>query len=326
VDGVALVTCPVAPGLAPVAPARLRIRRLPSMSTVTGVNTSATGRLLDELAGLLLPVVMPLVRRLPAIILVLAGLITLMGVLVLVGAHRDDAQIRAHSAVATAQVLPGSDFSRTLIAFTTANGETVSPEKGVFYPRGLQPGQIVRVEYDSTHPDRVRVLGRDASVGSWPIGLMVAITWAIALPVGFTLRGRQLRRLEGDRLAASIAAAAAAATPEGAGDGAGPDGSDPDGAGPGGADRGDAGEVDQAGSGTAPEFDSADVAGSAANGSAADGPAANGSAAANGSTADGPAANGSGLADSTAADRDGTGAGSSDNAPAKSAPASTDAA
>ena len=209
------------------------------MSTVTGVNSSATGRLLDELAGLLLPVVMPLVRRLPAMILVLAGLITLMGVLVLVGAHRDDAEIRAHSAVATAEVLPGSDFSRTLIAFTTADGETVSPEKGVFYPRGLQPGQIVRVEYDSTHPDRVRVLGRDASVGSWPIGLVVAITWAIALPVGFTLRGRQLRRLESDRLAASIAAAAAAATPgsdDASTDGSAPDGSDPDGSGPDGSD------------------------------------------------------------------------------------------
>jgi hypothetical protein len=245
------------------------------MSTVAGVNSSATGRLLDELAGLLLPVVMPLVRRLPAMILVLAGLITLMGVLVLVGAHRDDAEIRAHSAVATAEVLPGSDFSRTLIAFTTADGETVSPEKGVFYPRGLQPGQIVRVEYDSTHPDRVRVLGRDASVGSWPIGLVVAITWAVALPVGFTLRGRQLRRLEGVRLAASIAAAAAAATPGSAGsasdgpdsdgpdsdssdfdssdfdssdpdssdpDGSGPDGSDPDGSGPAGTGAGDGGK------------------------------------------------------------------------------------
>ncbi|HEX4250852.1 MAG TPA: DUF3592 domain-containing protein [Pseudonocardia sp.] len=181
------------------------------MSTVTGANTSATGRLLDELAGLLLPVVMPLVRRLPAMILVLAALISLMGVLVLVGAHRDDAEIRAHSAVATAEVLPGSDFSRTLIAFTTAKGETVSPERGVFYPRGLQPGQIVRVEYDTTHPDRVRVLGRDASVGSLPIGLMLLVTWAIALPVGFSLRGRQLRRMEADRLAASIAEATAAA-------------------------------------------------------------------------------------------------------------------
>ena len=198
------------------SPAPLRIRRLPLMSTVTGANTSATGRLLDELAGLLLPVVMPLVRRLPAMILVLAGLISLMGVLVLVGAHRDDAEIRAHSAVATAEVLPGSDFSRTLIAFTTAKGETVSPERGVFYPRGLQPGQIVRVEYDSTHPDRVRVLGRDASVGSLPIGLMLLVTWAIALPVGFSLRGRQLRRMEADRLAASIAEATAAAGKAGA--------------------------------------------------------------------------------------------------------------
>jgi len=171
------------------------------MTTVSGAPPSATGRLLDELAGLLLPVVMPLVRRLPAMILVLAGLITLMGVLTLVGAHRDDAQIQAHSAVATAEVLPGSDFSRTLITFTTATGETVSPERGVFYPRGLQPGQIVRVEYDSTQPDRVRVLGRNASVGSLPIGIMLLVTWAVALPVGFSLRGRQLQRMEAARLA-----------------------------------------------------------------------------------------------------------------------------
>jgi hypothetical protein len=168
-------------------------------------NAGSTGRLLDEAAGLLVPVVMPLVRRLPAMILVLAALCTVMGVLTLVGASRDDAAIDAHSAVATAQVLPGSNFSRTLITFTTQGGDTVTPEHGVFYPRGLQPGQIVRVEYDARHPDLVRVLGRDASVGYLPIALMLIVLWAIALPVAFTLRGRQLRRMEAERLAAMVA-------------------------------------------------------------------------------------------------------------------------
>lgn len=177
------------------------IRRLLSVSSPPPASPRTTVRLLDELAGLLLPVVMPVVRRLPAIILILAGLITLMGVLVLVGASRDDAAIEAHRGVATAEVLPGSDFSRTLIRFTTERGELVLPEKGVFYPRGLEPGQIVRVEYDITHPDRVRVLGRDASVGWTPIGLMLVGLWAVALPVAFTLRGRQLRQLEAERLA-----------------------------------------------------------------------------------------------------------------------------
>jgi hypothetical protein len=181
-----------------------------SPSAGSGAGPSATGRLLDELAGLLLPVIMPLVRRLPAMILVLAGLITLTGVLALVGAHRDDSAIDAHRAVATAQVLPGSDFARTLIAFTTAKGDTVLPERGVFYPRGLQPGQTVRVEYDTTHPDLVRVLGRTASVGTLPVGLMLLGVWLVALPVGFSLRGRQLRRIEAAGLEAKAKAVARA--------------------------------------------------------------------------------------------------------------------
>ncbi|HZZ50026.1 MAG TPA: DUF3592 domain-containing protein [Pseudonocardia sp.] len=167
--------------------------------------TTATGRLLDEAAGLVMPVVMPLVRRLPAMILVLAALLTVMGVLALVGAARDDAAIEAHSAVATAQVLPGSSFSRTLITFTTHTGDSVTPEHGVFYPRGLLPGQIVRVEYDTTHPDRVRVLGRSATIGYLPISLMLVGLWTVALPVAFVLRGRQLRRQEAERLAAMVA-------------------------------------------------------------------------------------------------------------------------
>ena len=171
---------------------------------------SATGRLLDEVAGLMLPVIMPLVRRLPAMILVLAGLITLTGVMALVGAHRDDSAIDAHRATATAQVLDGSDFGRTLIAFTTAKGDTIVPERGVYYPRGLQAGQTVRVEYDTTHPDQVRVSGRTASVGTLPIGMMLLGVWLIALPVGFSLRGRQLRRIEAAGLEAKAEAVAKA--------------------------------------------------------------------------------------------------------------------
>lgn len=180
-----------APGTAPAA-----------VPAAAPANQGARGRLLDEARGLLLPVVMPVVRRLPAIILSTAGLVTLVGALVLIGAAKDDALIAANSAVATAEVLPGSDMSRTLIRFTTDDGQTVIPERGVFYPRGLEPGQLVKVEYDSTHPDRVRVLGRDVSIGYWPIGLMIAIFCAVTLPIAFHLRGRQLRRLEEVREAA----------------------------------------------------------------------------------------------------------------------------
>ncbi|HEY2203802.1 MAG TPA: DUF3592 domain-containing protein [Pseudonocardia sp.] len=186
----------------------------------TGGAPRGRGRLLDEAAGLSLPVVMPLIRRLPAMILVLGGLITLMGVLVMVGAHKDDLAIDRHVGVATAEVLPGSSFNRTLIRYATEDGASVLPENGVFYPRDLQPGQIVRVEYDRADPDRVRVLGRTASVGWLPLSLMVVGTWVVLLPLAFTLRGRQLRRME-DAAAKAVQAhqenrAAAAAAEEAA--------------------------------------------------------------------------------------------------------------
>ncbi len=155
---------------------------------------SGTKRLLDEVAALVLPVVMPVVRRLPAVVIGLAATATLLGVLALIGAARDDALISEHSAVTTAEVLEGSGLSRTLVRFTTADGQAVVPEFGVFYPVGLQPGDVVRVEYDATDPDRVRVFGRSAGLGVLPILLGTAALWVIALPLAWWLRRRQLRR------------------------------------------------------------------------------------------------------------------------------------
>jgi hypothetical protein len=147
-----------------------------------------------------------------AILLVLASFITLIAVLVMVGAHRDDLAIDRHTGVATAEVLTGSGLSRTLVRFTTDDGRIVVPEKGVFYPRGLRPGQILRVEYDRTDPDRVRVLGRTAAVGLVPISLGILGTWAMLGPTAFALRGRQLRRMEAEAEASGDEATADEAT------------------------------------------------------------------------------------------------------------------
>ncbi|MDQ2707881.1 MAG: hypothetical protein M3Z25_09700 [Actinomycetota bacterium] len=147
----------------------------------------------DEFARLALPVVMPVVRRLRGVILAVCVLFTTICAFTLIGAARDDAAIAAHPLVATAEVLPGSGFTRTLIRFTTQDGKLMVPEKGVYHPRGLTVGQVVRVEYDSTHPDRVRVLGRDTSVGYLPVALMVLGVWATLLPLWFWLRRRRLR-------------------------------------------------------------------------------------------------------------------------------------
>jgi hypothetical protein len=161
------------------------------------------GWFMDEFTALLLPVVMPVVRRLPTVLLGLGVLLTTMCLFTLIGAARDDAAIRAHPAVTTAEVLPGSGFSRTLIRFTTQDGKLMIPEKGVYYPRGLAVGQFVRVEYDTTHPDRVRVLGRDASVGYLPVALMVLGVWAVIGPLWYWLRARRRRRAPEDVTAAA---------------------------------------------------------------------------------------------------------------------------
>lgn len=150
--------------------------------------------LLDELVALVRPVVMPIVRRMPTVIFVLCALLTTICMATLLGAVRDDIAISRHPAVTTAEVLPGSGFSRTLIRFTTSDGTLLVPEKGVYYPHGLREGQFVLVQYDVTHPDRVRVLGRNASIGFLPVGLMLLGAWAVLLPLGWWLRRRRLRR------------------------------------------------------------------------------------------------------------------------------------
>lgn len=145
----------------------------------------------DEIAALVLPVVLPVVRRLPTVVLGLCVLLTTISVFALVGALRDDAAIAARPVVVTAEVLPDSSWSRTLIRFTTQDGKLLVPEKGVYYPRGLTPGQVIRVEYDRDHPDRVRVYGRDASVGYLPVAGIVLGLWATLGPLWWWLRRRR---------------------------------------------------------------------------------------------------------------------------------------
>ena len=165
--------------------------------TAGDVTARPAGRgswLLDELIALTSPVVMPVFRRLPTVMFVLCALMTTICVATVVGAVRDDVAIGRHPVVTTAEVLPGSSFSRTLIRFTSSDGKLLVPERGVFYPRGLREGQFVLVQYDATHPDRVRVLGRTATVGLLPVALMLLGVWAVLLPLGLWLRGRRRRR------------------------------------------------------------------------------------------------------------------------------------
>ena len=157
-----------------------------------GVTTGTQGtRAVDELASLVRPLGQFVARRAAEIVTVVAVLVTALGVIALVGAAVDDRAIADNRAVAQAEVLEGSTFARTLVRFTVANGEAVVPELGVFYPRGLEPGDSVAVEYDVTDPDLVRVAGRSALDGLLPLTLGLVAVWGVLGPLAIWLRRRR---------------------------------------------------------------------------------------------------------------------------------------
>ncbi|MGE3285878.1 MAG: DUF3592 domain-containing protein [Pseudonocardia sp.] len=134
---------------------------------------------LDELVAEVRPAWAIVRRRLPEIVLGVAVLLTVLGGLALVGAAMDDATITRNRAVASAEVLDGSSWSRTLVRFTEAGGQTVVPPNGVSYPRGLVAGQTVAVEYDVTDPELVRVAGRSWVDGILPMAGGLAVVWLV---------------------------------------------------------------------------------------------------------------------------------------------------
>jgi Protein of unknown function (DUF3592) len=123
---------------------------------------------------------------LPAAAVLLTGLITLA----LAGAALDDAKINSRTGHGTAQVLVVTTM-RTLVQFAGPDGKVYRPDDGLAYPAGLRVGQLVRVEYDSAHPDRVRVAGRTWREGVRPATLTLIALWVIVAPATWWLRRRQ---------------------------------------------------------------------------------------------------------------------------------------
>lgn len=118
-------------------------------------------------------------RRLPTILGGLAVLVTFLSVVGFLGALADDVAITRNRATATAEVLEGSTFARTLVQFPVPDGQLLVPERGVYYPRGLQAGTSVPVEYDRADPDLVRVAGRTALSGLPLTVGFVAVAWVV---------------------------------------------------------------------------------------------------------------------------------------------------
>ncbi|MCQ4121903.1 DUF3592 domain-containing protein [Rhodococcus tibetensis] len=123
-------------------------------------------------------------------ILVTAAGISILAVLLVVAAWRNDGTIESDMGVTTAEVLSAGSL-RSAISFVTPDGVTHNPELGVLYPTRLTAGQRIDVEYARADPDLVRVSGRDASVAVIPAGSLIVVTWLIAGPLIWYLRRRE---------------------------------------------------------------------------------------------------------------------------------------
>ncbi|MBY6413581.1 DUF3592 domain-containing protein [Rhodococcus sp. BP-252] len=127
-------------------------------------------------------------------VIVVATGISVLAVLLVVAAWKNDRTITSDEGTATAEVLSAGKL-RSAVSFVTPDGVTHNPQLGVLYPTNLIAGQRIDVEYAKSDPDLVRVSGRDASVAIVPAGSVVVVTWAVAVPVLLLLRRRERQHL-----------------------------------------------------------------------------------------------------------------------------------
>ena len=101
------------------------------------------------------------------------------GVLLVLGAWRNDQQIEHNMGTASAEVLSAGP-RRSTIEFVTPDRVTYRPELGVLYPSELETGMRIYVEYDRSNPDLVRVQNRNASLAVIPAGSIAVVGWLVA--------------------------------------------------------------------------------------------------------------------------------------------------
>ncbi|WP_121012867.1 DUF3592 domain-containing protein [Saccharothrix australiensis] len=122
-------------------------------------------------------------------LLVLGSVVTLIGVILLAACLRDDLAIERRLGKATAEVVSVS-YQRTVVRFATPDGAVHSPSQGVLYPEGLEPGQLVRIEYDTADPELARVAERTWTLAILPISTFLLAVWAVLLPLSWWVRRR----------------------------------------------------------------------------------------------------------------------------------------
>ncbi|MCW4352837.1 DUF3592 domain-containing protein [Hoyosella sp. YIM 151337] len=134
-----------------------------------------------------------MLRRATIAVCLVAGGISLLAIILVIGCWRNDMIIEADMGTATAEVL-SAGVRRSAILFSTPDGVLHNPRLGVLYPTDLTAGQRIAVEYARSDPDLVRVAGRDARVAVVPALSVILVTWAVAGPLLVLMR-RKLREL-----------------------------------------------------------------------------------------------------------------------------------
>ena len=112
------------------------------------------------------------------VVWVLMGIVTLLSILLVAGAWRNDRQIERNLGVAEAEVLSAGP-RRSTVEFVTPDRVTYRPELGVLYPSELATGMRIYVEYDKNKPDLVRVQNRNATLAIIPAASTAVAGWLI---------------------------------------------------------------------------------------------------------------------------------------------------
>ena len=132
-------------------------------------------------------------RRSRQLLLFLIICVFISSVALVFACFSNDRAIQANQGSAVAQVR-SVELLRTAVDYVDENGEFQSPPQGLLYPVGLEAGQRVRVEYDRTNPDLVRVVGRRWTLSIIPAASIVVVALVIAAPLWW-LSVRATRRL-----------------------------------------------------------------------------------------------------------------------------------
>ena len=120
-------------------------------------------------------------RRVQIALAALGVLATLIGVVIIAGAYRNDAKIDANKATAVAEVI-AAERLHAAVNFVTPDGVLRNPELGLLYPTDLATGQRILVDYDATDPDSfARPAGRDAALSIRPALSVIGAGWVVVI-------------------------------------------------------------------------------------------------------------------------------------------------